>query len=133
MEVRKRTDGCAPGGGGGVVIARTSPADPTLCRGKSRKVRVAFVAGAVAGRLEVAGEVTTATGRFARRGADSSRVGGRAAASPAACLVSTVTDTPSATSIPVAATDVPTPAVLARRPEYRPGHRRCRRVPPEDP
>ncbi|MEH0819091.1 hypothetical protein [Micromonospora sp. CPCC 205714] len=71
------------GGGGSVATARTSPANATLCKGKSITVRyrVAFVAGAPAGRLEVVGEATTAVGRLIGRGADSSRVGGRLAAS----------------------------------------------------
>ncbi|TDC82382.1 hypothetical protein E1193_12030 [Micromonospora sp. KC606] len=102
-------------GGGGVVTARTSPADPTLCKGKTIKVRyrVAFGAGAPAGRMEVLGEATTAAGGFIGRGVDTSRVGGRAAASPSPSREPTPTAAPSVTGTPVAETDEPTRAVLA--------------------
>ncbi|MEV0805209.1 hypothetical protein [Micromonospora sp. NPDC050200] len=107
------------GGGGSVGTARTSPANATLCKGKSITVRyrVAFLAGTPAGRLEVVGEATTALGRLIGRGADTSRVGGRAAgsASPTPSRKPTPSPTPtaSATGTPAAVTDVPTQAVLA--------------------
>ncbi|MEU5942657.1 hypothetical protein ABZ807_26590 [Micromonospora sp. NPDC047548] len=101
------------GGGGSVVTDRTSPAKPTLCKGKSITVRyrVAFLAGAPAGRLEVIGEATTAVGGLIGRGADTSRVGGRAAAS--ASPTPSRKPTPSATETQAAVTDEPTQAVLA--------------------
>ncbi|MEH0933832.1 hypothetical protein [Micromonospora psammae] len=103
------------GGGGGVATARTSPADPTLCKGKSITVRyrVAFVAGAPAGRLEVIGEATNARGQILGRGADTSRVGGRAAGS--ATPTGRPSPTPSAvpTETVAAVTEEPTQAVLA--------------------
>ncbi|WP_435828341.1 hypothetical protein [Micromonospora purpureochromogenes] len=103
------------GGGGSVATGRTSPANATLCKGKSITVRyrVAFVAGAPAGRLEVVGEATTAVGRLIGRGADTSRVGGRLAASPSPTRKPTPTPTPSATETPAAVTDEPTQAALA--------------------
>ncbi|MBM0258722.1 hypothetical protein, partial [Micromonospora sp. 4G55] len=105
------------GGGGSVATGRTSPANATLCKGKSITVRyrVAFVAGAPAGRLEVVGEATTAVGRLIGRGADTSRVGGRlaASASPTPSRKPTPTPTPSATGTPAAVTDEPNQAVLA--------------------
>ncbi|RZU73419.1 hypothetical protein EV384_1822 [Micromonospora kangleipakensis] len=72
------------GGGGTVATARTSPANPTLCKGKSITVRyrVAFLAGAPGGRLTVVGEATNAVGRLLGRASDSSRVVGAAAAAP---------------------------------------------------
>nr|WP_197700918.1 hypothetical protein [Micromonospora purpureochromogenes] len=102
------------GGGGSVATGRTSPVNATLCKGKSITVRyrVAFVAGAPAGRLEVVGEATTAVGRLIGRGADTSRVGGSLAGSPST-RKPTPTPTPSATGTPAAVTDEPTQAVLA--------------------
>ncbi|MEV6797876.1 hypothetical protein AB0M91_05960 [Micromonospora rifamycinica] len=107
-------------GGGGVVRAsRTPSADPTLCRGKGSIVRyrVAFLAGAPAGRLGVVGEATTATGRLIGRGADTSRVGGRAAGTPTPTPSPTPTRKPTptpATPTPASATEpVATQAVLA--------------------
>ncbi|MGB2569391.1 hypothetical protein ACPFP2_13195 [Micromonospora citrea] len=101
------------GGGGSVATARTSPADATLCKGKSITVRyrVAFLAGAPAGRLEVVGEATTAAGRLIGRAVDTSRVGGRAAASPTPS--SRPTPTPSPSAIETLATDEPNQAVPA--------------------
>ncbi|WFE64070.1 hypothetical protein [Micromonospora sp. WMMD714] len=96
-------------GGGGVVRgSRTPSADPTLCKGKSSVVRyrVAFLAGAPAGRLGVVGEATTAAGRLIGRGADTSRVGGRAAGTPTPTPSSTPTRKPTPT--PVATTPAST-------------------------
>jgi hypothetical protein len=71
------------GGGNGVVTGRTSPANPTLCKGKSVTVRyrVAFLPGAPAGRLQVVGEASAASGRVLGRGADTSKVVGKLAGS----------------------------------------------------
>ncbi|MFF5171634.1 hypothetical protein ACFY3U_03245 [Micromonospora sp. NPDC000089] len=110
------------GGGGELVTSRTSPANPTLCKGKSItvKYRVAFLAGSPGGRLTVAGEATTANGRLLGRAADTSRVGGAVAApsstpTPTPSRKPSPTPTPSAvpTETPAATTDVPTQAVLA--------------------
>ncbi|WP_205789397.1 hypothetical protein [Micromonospora sp. HM134] len=92
------------GGGGVLQVSRTSSAGPPLCKGKSSTVRyrVAFLAGAPAGRLDVVGEATTAVGRLIGRGADTSRVGGRAAGSP--------TPAPTPTRKPTPTPDATTPA-----------------------
>ncbi|WP_328339900.1 hypothetical protein [Micromonospora sp. NBC_00421] len=111
------------GDGGMVRVSRTSPAESALCKGKSSTVRyrVAFLAGAPAGRLEVVGEATTAVGRLIGRGADTSRVGGRAAStptpSPTPTRKPTSTPTPDAT-IP-ATEPATTQAVLAAPPAGR--------------
>ncbi|MFE7870526.1 hypothetical protein ACFUYE_09295 [Micromonospora humida] len=105
------------GGGGVLQVSRTSSAGPPLCRGKSSTVRyrVAFLAGAPAGRLDVVGEATTAVGRLIGRGADTSRVGGRAAGSPTPSPTPTrkPTPTPGATTPAPAPTAATTGAALA--------------------
>ncbi|MEU1751230.1 hypothetical protein ABZ436_01010 [Micromonospora matsumotoense] len=105
------------GAGGVVRVSRTSPADPTLCKGKSSTVRyrVAFLAGAPAGRLDVVGEATTAVGRLIGRGADTSKVGGRAAGTPTPSATPTrkPTPTPDATTPAPATEPAATQAVLA--------------------
>ncbi|MFF0367281.1 hypothetical protein [Micromonospora sp. NPDC005087] len=72
------------GGGGSVATAQTSPAKPTLCKGKGITVRyrVAFAAGAPAGRLAVTGVALSAAGQELGRGSDSSKLTSRASASP---------------------------------------------------
>ncbi|MFY1586635.1 hypothetical protein ACN267_19280 [Micromonospora sp. WMMD734] len=105
------------GGGGVLQVSRTSSAGPPLCKGKSSTVRyrVAFLAGAPAGRLDVVGEATTAAGRLIGRGADTSRVGGRAAGSPTPSPTPTrkPTPTPDATTPAPAPTTVTAGAALA--------------------
>ncbi|MEV0939644.1 hypothetical protein AB0I90_04595 [Micromonospora wenchangensis] len=105
------------GGGGVLQVSRTSSAGPPLCKGKSSTVRyrVAFLAGAPAGRLDVVGEATTAVGRLIGRGADTSRVGGRAAGSPTPSPTPTrkPTPTPDATTSAPAPTTATTGAALA--------------------
>ncbi|MER7889175.1 hypothetical protein ABTX15_05060 [Micromonospora sp. NPDC094482] len=102
------------GGDGAVTTQQTSPAKPTLCKGKGITVRyrVGFAAGAPDGRLTVIGEATTATGRELGRGAASSRVvNKRASASPTPSKKPSPTPSPVAT---VAAADAgTTPAALA--------------------
>ncbi|WP_422753254.1 hypothetical protein [Micromonospora sp. WMMD708] len=101
------------GGGGVLQVSRTSSAGPPLCKGKSSTVRyrVAFLAGAPAGRLDVVGEATTAVGRLIGRGADTSRVGGRAAGSPTPSPTPTRKPTPTPTpTTPEATTPAPTAA-----------------------
>ncbi|RLP95528.1 hypothetical protein EAD89_01525 [Micromonospora sp. BL4] len=72
------------GGGGSVATGQTSPAKPTLCKGKGITVRyrVAFAAGAPAGRLAVTGVALSAAGQELGRGSDSSKLNSRASASP---------------------------------------------------
>ncbi|MEU4569386.1 hypothetical protein [Micromonospora sp. NPDC023956] len=86
---------------GGDVLAsgRTSPANPTLCKGKAITVRyrVTFLPGAPDGKLTVAGEATTAGGQTIGRGADTSKVRAGRDASPSP----TPTKTPSPTPSPV--------------------------------
>ncbi|WKU04285.1 hypothetical protein [Micromonospora sp. HUAS LYJ1] len=98
------------GGGGVLQVSRTPSAGPPLCRGKGSTVRyrVAFLAGTPGGRLDVVGEATTAVGRLIGRGADTSRVGGRAAGSPTPS--STPTRKPTPTPTPDATTPAPTTA-----------------------
>ncbi|NES15269.1 MULTISPECIES: hypothetical protein [Micromonospora] len=87
------------GGSGAVATARTSPAEPTLCKGKGRTVRyrVAFLAGVADGRLTVIGEATTAAGRLIGRASTAARVvGGAKAPSPTPSRKPSPTPTPSA-------------------------------------
>ncbi|MFE9688693.1 hypothetical protein [Micromonospora sp. NPDC005806] len=89
------------GGSGRVATAPTSPAEPTLCKGKGRTVRyrVAFLASAPGGRLTVVGEATAASGRLlGRAGASARVVGGAKAVTP------TPTRKPSPTPSAVATT-----------------------------
>jgi hypothetical protein len=85
------------GGSGAVATTRTSPSDPTLCKGKSKTVRyrVAFLAGTPGGRLTVVGEATTALGRLIGRASASARVGG-ASATPTPSRKPSPSSTPSA-------------------------------------
>ncbi|SCG41060.1 hypothetical protein [Micromonospora inositola] len=95
------------GDGGTVGTARTSPANPTLCKGKSITVRyrVAFLAGAPGGRLTVVGEATTANGRLLGRASDSARVVGAAPATPSSTASRKPSPSPS-----------PTPSAVATEP-----------------
>ncbi|MFI6821675.1 hypothetical protein ACIBJE_12085 [Micromonospora sp. NPDC050187] len=88
-------------GGGLLVTERTSPVNPTLCKGKSITVRyrVAFLPGAPAGKLTVAGEATTAGGQMIGRGADTSQV--RAGRNATPSPKPTKSPTPSPTPSPV--------------------------------
>lgn len=94
------------GGGGSVTTARTSPANPTLCKGKSITVRyrVAFLSAAPGGRLTVVGEAVTAFGRLLGSGAVSSRVVG---AAPTAKPSPKPSKKPSPTPTPSAAATEP--------------------------
>ncbi|MFG2053461.1 hypothetical protein ACGFI9_05440 [Micromonospora sp. NPDC048930] len=107
------------GGSGAVATARTSPADPTLCEGKSRTVRyrVAFLAGAPGGRLTVVGEATTAVGRLIGRAATAARVvGGAKAASPSLTPTRKPSPTPSAEATPPGADDTSSAVAAALDP-----------------
>ncbi|MCZ7439638.1 hypothetical protein O7598_24770 [Micromonospora sp. WMMC241] len=69
----------AGGGGGGVVTAgQVAPLDRPLCKGKGAVVRyrVTFLAGAVGGRLELAGEASAANGQVLGRAGRSARLVG---------------------------------------------------------
>lgn len=106
------------GGGGSVATARTSPANPTLCKGKGMTVRyrVAFLAGAPGGRLAVAGEATTAVGRLIGRAGTSARVVGAAKAptpSPTPTRKPSPTPTPSAVATTPPSADDDATAVAA--------------------
>ncbi|TWH68543.1 hypothetical protein JD77_03538 [Micromonospora olivasterospora] len=74
------------GGAGGVVSTQqVTPANPTLCKGRSvtMRYRVAFHPGAPAGRLTVVGEATNARGQTLGRDATAARVAeGRRTPSP---------------------------------------------------
>ncbi|SCE79011.1 hypothetical protein GA0070607_1610 [Micromonospora coriariae] len=100
------------GGGGSVATAQTSPTKPTLCKGKGITVRyrVAFTAGAPAGRLAVTGVALTATGHELGRGSDSSRLTSRASASPTPSKKPS--PTPSATTEAAPADDAVNQAVV---------------------
>ncbi|NJC14549.1 hypothetical protein F4558_004375 [Micromonospora profundi] len=100
------------GGGGSVSTAQTSPAKPTLCKGKGITVRyrVAFAAGAPGGRLAVTGVGVSAAGQELGRGSDTAKVAGaKVSASP------TPSKKPSPTPSPTETTpaDPVTPAALA--------------------
>ncbi|WDZ86980.1 hypothetical protein [Micromonospora cathayae] len=89
-----------------LTTQRTSPANPTLCKGKSVTVRyrLAFLPGAPAGRLTVAGEAVTATGQLIGRNADTSQVkaGRNASPSPTPTKKPTPTPSPEVTEEPAA-------------------------------
>lgn len=105
-------------GNGTVSTARTSPANPTLCKGMNLAVqyRVSFTADAPLGRLGVGGEVVTMTGHSLGRAADASKVvAGRAGAvvpTPAAKPTPTPTAVPTEPAIE-AATEEPSTAAPA--------------------
>lgn len=97
-------------GEGLLTTSRTSPANPTLCKGKSItvKYRLAFLPGAPAGRLTVAGEAVTASGKPLGRNADTALVkaGRKATPSPTPTKEPTPTPTPEVTE--ESATEDPT-------------------------
>ncbi|WP_229399641.1 hypothetical protein [Micromonospora okii] len=72
------------GGGGAVTTGRTTPVNPTLCKGRGLTVRyqVTFTAGTTGGRLTVVGEATSSLGRAIGRDATAARVLGQARATP---------------------------------------------------
>ncbi|MGK5738464.1 hypothetical protein [Micromonospora sp. URMC 103] len=102
------------GGSGHVTTSQTSPAKPTLCKGKGVTVRyrISFERGAPNGRLSVTGEASNAVGQALGRDAESARVvGGRATASPTPSKKPSPSPTPEATEAPSDAGT--TPAALA--------------------
>ncbi|MDG4802786.1 hypothetical protein [Micromonospora sp. WMMD980] len=66
------------GGGGVVTTGQVAPVDRPLCKGKGAVVRyrVTFLAGAVGGRLELAGEARAANGQVLGRAGRSARLVG---------------------------------------------------------
>ncbi|MGC4770988.1 hypothetical protein ACLQ25_18695 [Micromonospora sp. DT44] len=104
------------GGGGNVSTAQTSPAKPTLCKGKGITVRyrVAFAAGTPGGRLSVTGVGLTAAGQQLGQGSDTAKVAGRLSPSPTPTPSKKPTPTPTPTPTEVAAAgEVVDPAVLS--------------------
>lgn len=90
------------GGGGTVATAQTSPAKPTLCKGKSITVRyrVAFAAGVPGGQLVVSGAGVSATGQGLGRGSDTAKVtGARVTPSPTPSKKPTPTPTPTPSEV----------------------------------
>ncbi|MGC4749095.1 hypothetical protein ACLQ28_26050 [Micromonospora sp. DT201] len=100
------------GGGGSVATAQTSPAKPTLCKGKGITVRyrVAFVAGAPGGGLVVTGAGVSAAGQELGRGSDTAKVTG-ARVTPSPTPSKKATPTPSPTEV-ATVDEVVTPAAL---------------------
>ncbi|WFE38546.1 hypothetical protein [Micromonospora sp. WMMD998] len=89
------------GGGGAVSTAQVAPVDRPLCKGRTANVRyrVTFLAGAVGGRLELAGEASAANGQVLGRAGGSARVVGAKrppTPSPTPSRKPTPTPTPSA-------------------------------------
>ncbi|MDG4759925.1 hypothetical protein [Micromonospora sp. WMMD710] len=92
------------GNDGSAVTAQTSPAKPTLCKGKGITVRyrVAFAAGAPGGRLVVTGVGASAAGQELGRGTDTAKVTG-ARVTPSPTPSKKPTPTPSPTEAATAA------------------------------
>ncbi|SCG49902.1 hypothetical protein [Micromonospora humi] len=90
------------GGDGGVVTTgQVAPVDRPLCKGKGAVVRyrVTFLAGAVGGRLELAGEASAANGQVLGRAGRSARLVGAErtpSATPTPSRKPSPTPTPSA-------------------------------------
>ncbi|WCN82443.1 hypothetical protein [Micromonospora sp. LH3U1] len=102
------------GGAGRVGTAQTSPAKPTLCKGKGITVRyrVAFAPGAPGGRLVVTGAGVSALGKELGRGSDSAKVtGARVTPSPTLTPSKKPTPTPSPTEA-ATVNDAVNPAAL---------------------
>ncbi|AXO33341.1 hypothetical protein MicB006_1038 [Micromonospora sp. B006] len=103
------------GGDGAVATAEVAPVDRPLCKGKAATVRyrVSFLAGAVGGRLELAGEASAANGDVLGRAGGSARLVG--APSPSPSRKPSPTPTPSASeTTPAEATDTsPVAAAVA--------------------
>ncbi|MBQ1044647.1 hypothetical protein KBX35_12785 [Micromonospora sp. C32] len=106
------------GGDGAVATAAVAPVDRPLCKGKGVTVRyrVSFLAGAVGGRLELAGEASAANGDVLGRAGGSARlVGAPPTPSPSPSRKPSPTPTPSASeTTPADATDTsPVAAAVA--------------------
>ncbi|MCX4474217.1 hypothetical protein OOK41_28575 [Micromonospora sp. NBC_01655] len=102
------------GGGGAVTASQVTPANPTLCKGKSLTVRyrVAFRAGTPGGRLELAGAATNAVGRALGRDATTARVVGEKK-SPSPSPTPTRKPSPRPTVAPAEAVDADGPTLAA--------------------
>lgn len=101
------------GGDGSAVTGQTSPAKPTLCKGKGITVRyrVAFAEGTPGGRLVVTGVGVSAVGQELGRGTDTARLNG-ARVTPSPTPSKKPTPTPSPTEVATAG-EVVNPAALA--------------------
>ncbi|MFI7251040.1 hypothetical protein [Micromonospora chalcea] len=112
-------DGWTPvpvsGGDGAVATAQVAPVDRPLCKGKRATVRyrVSFLAGAVGGRLELAGEASAANGDVLGRAGGSARLVGAPTPSPSPSRKPSPTPSASETT-PAEATDTsPVAAAVA--------------------
>ncbi|MFG1673181.1 hypothetical protein [Micromonospora sp. NPDC049282] len=109
----------ADGGGGGVITTgQVAPVDRPLCKGKGATVRyrVTFLAGAVGGRLELAGEASAANGQVLGRAGRSARLVGAErtpSPSPTPSRKPSPTPTPSAAASTAAETASTSPVVAA--------------------
>ncbi|MEV0002322.1 hypothetical protein AB0H28_08560 [Micromonospora sp. NPDC050980] len=106
------------GGGGVVTSAQVAPVDRPLCKGKGATVRyrVTFLAGAVGGRLELAGEARAANGQVLARAGRSARLVGAERSpspSPTPSRKPSPTPTPSPAASTVAETAGTSPVVAA--------------------
>ncbi|WP_435233667.1 hypothetical protein [Micromonospora aurantiaca (nom. illeg.)] len=103
------------GDGGAVATAAVAPVDRPLCKGKGVTVRyrVSFLAGAVGGRLELAGEASAANGDVLGRAGGSARLVGAPTPSPSPSRKPSPTPSASETT-PAEATDTsPVAAAVA--------------------
>ncbi|MFJ1537789.1 hypothetical protein ACIODS_04525 [Micromonospora chalcea] len=112
-------DGWTPvpvsGGDGAVATGQVAPIDRPLCKGKRVTVRyrVSFLAGAVGGRLELAGEASAANGDVLGRAGGSARLVGAPTPSPSPSRKPSPTPSASETT-PAEATDTsPVAAAVA--------------------
>ncbi|MFF5203046.1 hypothetical protein ACFY3B_25940 [Micromonospora parva] len=109
------------GGGGNVSTAQTSPAKPTLCKGKGITVRyrVAFAAGTPGGRLVVTGAGISAAGQTLGHATDAARLtGARVTPSPTPSRSTKPTPTPSPSEV-ATVDEAVNPAVLSSAPNTR--------------
>ncbi|MFI5836026.1 hypothetical protein ACIA5A_20365 [Micromonospora sp. NPDC051300] len=108
------------GGGGGVVTTgQVAPVERPLCKGKGAVVRyrVTFLAGAVGGRLELAGEASAANGQLLGRAGRAARlVGAEPTPSPTPSRKPSPTPSPSAAASTAAETAGTSPVVAAVAP-----------------
>ncbi|WP_435123184.1 hypothetical protein [Micromonospora tulbaghiae] len=105
------------GDGGAVATAAVAPVDRPLCKGKGVTVRyrVSFLAGAVGGRLELAGEASAANGDVLGRAGASARLVG-APRTPSPSPSRKPSPTPSASETPAAEVTDTSPVAAAVAP-----------------
>ncbi|MFF0654378.1 hypothetical protein [Micromonospora tulbaghiae] len=107
------------GDGGAVATAAVAPVDRPLCKGKGVTVRyrVSFLAGAVGGRMELAGEASAANGEVLGRAGGSARlVGASPTPSPSPSRKPSPTPTPSASETTAAEVTDTSPVAAAVAP-----------------